>query len=133
MEPSAVIELVAGEVDQMDAVFEFWLAGTFAVIVAIHAVRESLNPRLKLLMAGLYATLTLIALLHTIGDSLQITYLNSFLQESANEYVGAGGFAGALAMLLRYALFTVGALCVVVFIFRYDRWLDQTDRPDQSQ
>ena len=130
MEPSAVIELVAGEVDQMDAVFEFWLAGTFAVIVAIHAIRESLNARLKLLMAGLYIALTLIALFHTVGDSRQISYLNTFLQESANEYVNAGGFAGAAAMLLRFALFTVGALCVVVFIFRYDNWLDEAGNPD---
>ena len=122
MDPMSVLEVVGGEIDQIDAVFEFWLASSFAVGVAIHAVRETVIFRLKIFLAGLYGVLSLIAILHTIGDFLQISYYLSLLDPEVIDMSQIANPPGLAASLLRVSLLLVGSISIMVFIFKYDSW-----------
>ena len=101
---------------------EFWLVATFGVIVAIHATRESTIFRLKLMISFLYSALTVFALLDTIGSFMQIDYLFSLIENDLFDPAQLSNTPAMLASVLRLALYLVGSVIVLIFIFKYDLW-----------
>ena len=118
MEAAEALELMAAEMGQIDTAFQFWLAATFAVVVAAHAVRESIDLSLKTIVTILYLLLTAFSVLKTLGDFQQVAYLA--------EIASAGGYDltteySSLAGLFRFLLYFIATLAVSIYVWTVDR------------
>ena len=122
MNTADILQLVGGEIAQIDSGFEFWLVATFGVVVAIHAIRETILPRLKLMISLLYGALTLFALLETIGSLSQIEYLLSLIRDDQFDPEQLANLSAISSVILRLVIYVVGSISVLVFVFRYDQW-----------
>jgi hypothetical protein len=123
MEAADALELMASEMAQIDAAFQFWLASTFAVIIAIHATRESIEIKLKTTITFLYVLLTIYSLVKTVGDFQQLSYLDSFVMASG---VNLPNDISAIAGLLRFALYGLGSIATILYIWLSAKKVDST-------
>ena len=114
MEPSAVIELLSMEVDQIDSAMEFWLGASFAVILAVHFTTNSLDQRFKLTIALLYVLVTAISVFRILGDISQMNYLTGQLADAGIELPNE--FSG-VAMGLRLTLYALGSAATLAYVF----------------
>jgi len=57
-----------------DAVLQFWISITFALIVGVHFVGSRLSGAMYRLMAGLYALVSVITLARYLGVSFQLIH-----------------------------------------------------------
>jgi len=114
MEPSAVIELLGMEVEQIDSTMEFWLAASFAVILASHFARATLDMKLKIVMSLLYILVTAIAVFRILGDLEQLVFLSRFLQEAGVELPRS---YSQIAMQLRFVLYGFGTVATLAYVF----------------
>ena len=79
MDPAAIRELIALESSQMDASFEYWLAASFAVVVAAYSARESLSRLARFILSGAYVIFTVGTLLKFRADASEIVQMNALL------------------------------------------------------
>ena len=114
MDPAAIRELIALESSQIDASFEYWLAASFAVVVAVHAARGSLSRFARLLLSGAYLVFTIGTLLKFWADVSEITHLNELLVGTALDASTAANWWAASARVFMYLLFSS---MVIAFVF----------------
>ena len=119
MEAAEALELMAAEVSQIDAAFQFWLGSTFAVLVAVHSIRESITTRLKSIVVLLYVLLAMYSVVKSIGDYQQLIYLAEIA--SSKGYELPGDFT-SIAGLIRFALYLVGTISTIIYIWRTRRY-----------
>ena len=118
METAAIVELISMEIDQINATTEFWLTCVFAVIAASHLARDSLNIYLRVTIVVLFSLVTAISAFGLIGDRQQIVWLLGFLTEQGVEPPLT---FSRLAILMRFALFTVGSVAAIGYVFYVGR------------
>ena len=63
MSEQDLYELIAMHVAQIDASFEFWLTISFAVLMAIHIIGNTMKMALRILLCGLYVAASFISIL----------------------------------------------------------------------
>ena len=119
MNEAAIRELLLMHVDQLDSAFEFWLTASFAVLIAIHMTKQTLSHNIKVLICLLYVSTSLIAVLLTIGDVLQIAEFTAQIDSSGDI---AGAVPNSLAMILRFIVYLMGTIAISIAIFRYHSW-----------
>jgi hypothetical protein len=114
MEAADALELMAIEVSQIDTAFQFWLGSTFAVIVAVHSVRENITTRLKLVVVFLYVLLAIYSMVKSVGDFQQLAYLAEIASSQGFEL--PNDFS-AIAGMIRVALYLLGTISTVIYIW----------------
>jgi len=114
IEAADALELMAGEVSQIDAAFQFWLASTFAVIVAAHSIRETMTNRLKATITLLYVLLAIYSLTKSLGDFHQLMYLADFAATQGYELPTE---LNSIAGVIRFLLYFVGTIAAVIFVW----------------
>jgi hypothetical protein len=114
MEAAEALELMAIEVSQIDTAFQFWLGSTFAVVVAIHTVRENITTRLKSIVVLLYVLLAMYSVIKSLGDFQQLTYLAEIASSEGYELPND---LSAIAGMIRVALYLLGTISTVVYIW----------------
>lgn len=62
-----ILQLALYTMELVDAQFEYWLAVTFAVIVASYSARNHLNRRIRLVLSGLYILVTFVFFFRYVG------------------------------------------------------------------
>ena len=114
MEAAEALELMAGEMTQIDTAFQFWMGATFAVIVAVHTIRNSLDIRLRVTISMLYVFLALFSVLKTVGDFEQVSYFAGIAANAghdiSNSYLLAAG-------IFRYVIYGVGTIGAIIFVW----------------
>ena len=115
-------EIIMMHADQIDASFEFWLTVSFGVLIAIHVLKAALVPKIKMVLCGLYVSASLIAIIFTLTDLLQIVRLTAELSFELD-----GGPLNALGTLIRFLVYLVGTTSVAIAIFRYGEWIESID------
>ena len=96
MNESEVHEQIVANIELINASFEFWITGTFAVLVACHFAAEKISPYLYRLIALLYSLLTLTTLLRLFNGTYAAAEYIQRLSELGlppypNTIVGAAG------------------------------------------
>jgi len=114
--------LIMMAADQIDSAFEFWLTISFGVFIAIHITKDSIGTPLKILLCGLYLATSLMAVLLTVGDVLQIQgYAKQLI-------IPFEGRAPSMASdIIRLFVFLGGTVAVATAIFRYSDWTRRKD------
>ncbi len=114
MGAAEALELMAGEMAQIDATFQFWLASTFAMIVAVHTISEGAEMRIKIVLTILYLLLSVYSVTKTVGDFQQLIYLSSF---TASENINMPTDVAGLAGLMRFVIYGLGSISALVFVW----------------
>jgi hypothetical protein len=120
-----ILDLIGTETSQVDAAFEFWLTITFAFVVAAFAARTRFSMRLKLLVSSLYLVASAVFILKYVGDLSAVQTLTATLPETAPNLFN---IPGGLSHLLRFALYVVGTIAAIVYLF-LPGTIDSEDSP----
>jgi hypothetical protein len=119
MSDAEIYEMIMMHADQIDASFEFWLSISFGVLIAVHFLRAALTTKLRMLICTLYAASSLIAILFTFTDLMQIAALHNALSFELE-----GGAFNAFGSMVRLAVYFVGTVTVSLAVFKYENWID---------
>lgn len=119
MSDAELTELILMSADQIDAAFEFWLTISFGVLIAVHITSGTIGIRAKRLMCSLYLAGSVIAILSTLADVIQIATYAERLETPL-----AAGTWNAAVTLLRFIVYMLGTTLIAMSVFRYDAWFD---------
>jgi len=72
-----LIELAPLSVDQINFQFQFWLSITFALITASFVARDHLSKRVRIVLAILYLTTTLLLVSRLVAAGINSTVLTA--------------------------------------------------------
>ena len=114
MEAFEILQLVTAEAEQVDANFEFWLMGSFAVIVAVYAARNSLTMGYKHALATIYVFFCITTAIKFWADVDSISYYEGLLEGSGYTSMRLSNmFAG----WSRIAVMLIGSIIAVTYIY----------------
>lgn len=109
---------------RMDSIFEFWIGGTFAILVAFYFIGNSSTRMLRVIAAFLYAIFS--ALIATRFFSVSGIYVNFRDELIAIDSVGViADWSVELNTILWPTLFFVGTASGLYFIFGGHKLLRQ--------
>ena len=114
MDPSAIRELIALESSQMDASFEYWLAASFAVVVAAYSARYSMNKITQAVLSATYLVFTVGTLIKFSADASEINQLNELL---IGTELDVDTLPIRMAAIARLAMYIVFSSLVIAFVF----------------
>ena len=113
------VELLAAANDiitRMDHAFEFWLSSSFAVVVSFFFIGERAKISIKLLVAFLYGTSSILAI--TRWWLLTGPYFSAGAELSdlgSTLFVGAS--VSTMLLLLYSLIFVIGTIAVISYVF----------------
>lgn len=98
----------------IDSQFNFWMAATFAIVVASHTAGDKLNRAGRLVLVLLYLLACAVFFLRYLAAADQVTY-------AIQELLAAGGQSpspelGSITRLGRQTLLIVGTLFAVIVV-----------------
>jgi hypothetical protein len=105
---------MSDEAGQVDDSLEFWLMGSFAVVVAAHAARESLTSLSRHALVAIYALFCLTTLIKFWADVDSLLYYAQMLEGS--DYT-MNRISNALAGVSRLALYLFGSAGSITYIY----------------
>ena len=114
MNESQIHTQIVANIELMNASFEFWLTGTFAVLVACHFAAEKISVYLYRMILLLYSLITLATLLRFYnGTYAAIEYAQRLTESGFAPYPNSpAGMAGPVIYLI---MIFVGFFGTVVF------------------
>ena len=98
----------------MDASFEYWLAASFAVVVAAYSARDSMNKIIQVVLSTAYLIFTVGTLIKFRADASEINQLNALLIGSE---LNVDTLPNRMAAYARLAMYIVFSSMVVAFVF----------------
>ena len=114
-----------GVFDAWDATFNFWIAATFAVIVAVHAISKTITTNLRWFLLTLYSlfSITMLSRAAVISHESfviggKILELGIPLVPKSDNYLWSATFFFDVSLLL---LFLVGSIGILVYIWSVGR------------
>ena len=113
LEAFEILQLMSDEAAQVDAGLEFWLMGSFAVVVAAHAARESLTPQTRHALAGIYALFCVTTLIKFWADVDSLYYYSRLLEGTDYALVRLSNGAAGVARLTLYLVGSAGSIAYI--------------------
>lgn len=113
-----LFQVFAAQLEVVDRLFEFWITGTFAVILAAHFVGHSLTRGMRYLIAGLYFGLAALLLFRYVSAAAEAAVI---VLELADKGVVRSRFRGhfrEITITLRVILFVVGTSGALYYLLR---------------
>jgi len=117
-------------VSRMDVILEFWISGTFAVLVAFFFVGNRATERLKWLSVSLYFIFSCSMVFRYFQLGAIYTTIRADLEKLGSNYVVPVG-GNIVAAALTIFLLIAGTFITVYFIFRADK-IVQSDSADDT-
>jgi hypothetical protein len=114
LEAFEILQLMADEAGQVDDSLEFWLMGSFAVVVAAHTARESLTPRTRHALAAIYTLFCVTTLIKFWADVDSLLYYAQMFEES--DYT-MNRIPNTIAGVSRLALYLIGSAGSIAYIY----------------
>jgi predicted transcriptional regulator len=114
---------------RMDVTLEFWISGTFAVLVTFFFVGSQVTKRLKWLSVSLYFIFSTVMIYRYFQLGAIYTNIRIDLEQLGSNYmisVGGNSIAASLTMFLLVS----GTLTTVFFIFGKDKILRSDSASD---
>ena len=130
MTQAEMFEVLFLAAEQMNSNFEFWISGTFAIIVAFFFAGQKIPKSYRVLMSILYLIFTAIVFIRFIFASSLLVSARDTLREMNPDLVMEGGLPGDIAGALYLILFIAGTLCTLVFVSRHNKILKELDEDD---
>ena len=129
MNPMEVYEVQNGIMENVNALWELWLGGTFAVIVAFHVGRDSISKLLLVAGSVLYLLASVSIVLRYLAYVSAIGALNNSLIESGFEAYPLPSWFSIPNSLLTFGIFVFGTGATLLFAYgqRKDIQTDETE------
>jgi len=115
MSPAEIYELQIGIIENVNALWELWLGGTFAVIVAFHAGRESITRALFVVGSLLYLSASISIIMRYMAYLAAIGDLNGRLTEAGHSGFPYPDWFPISNSILTLGIFLFGTLATLVF------------------
>ena len=117
MNPMDVYEVQNGIMENVNALWELWLGGTFAVIVAFHVGRDSISKPLLMTGSVLYLLASVSIVLRYLAYVSAIGALNSSLLENGLEAYPLPSWFAIPNSLLTFGIFIFGTIATLFFAY----------------
>ena len=126
MSYSAEIDWVAAWYENYgvwDTTISFWMLGTFAVIIATHALGNRVTPQLSRLLVSLYGAFSLYTLIRMYSIGLEGLYILDQLQMFGVNILPAAVFTSPafFSDIVIWLIITIGTLATAHFIWTAPR------------
>ena len=108
--------------------FQFWIATTFALVVATYAAGEKLPAFVRGILAVIYSMAAAMFYLRYQSATDQVAYYAQLLGEMNSDL--PAGKIGAVTYLRR-AVMLSGSFLAIIFLFA-PRWTRTNERPDNE-
>ena len=125
-------ELLAAAHDaltRMDSVFEFWMSGTFATLVAFYFIGSAAAFRIKLLSSFLYTVFSVLMINRLVSIGITYTAFRDMLIELGSVGV-ISDFALFVNSIFNITIYLSGMAITIYFIFRQKNVLDNSIESD---
>ena len=119
MSEAEVRELILIHAGQIDSAFEFWIAISFGVLVALHIIRgRQVRSSLKFLISGLYGTASISTLALAVADFAAVLHY-ALTVPAQPAFIGIANLVGGS---LKFLALIVGSMAIVISVFQYEKW-----------
>jgi hypothetical protein len=98
----------------IDSQFNFWMAATFAIVVAAHTAGDKLNRTGRLVLVLIYLLACSVFYLRYLGAADQVTYAIKQLLELGRQ--SPSPELGIATRLVRQIVLTIGTIFAVVVV-----------------
>jgi len=110
-----LISILKETSDGISQDFEFFLTGTFALIIVSYTVGERLGKAARVAITGLYLAMVLLLIVRYQGQATQALFVTSALREMKSDYPTLDI---VVLMWSRRFIFVAGALVAVYSLFK---------------
>jgi hypothetical protein len=117
MNPMEIYEVQNGIMENVNSLWELWLGGTFAVIVAFHVGRDSISKALFVIGSVLYLLASISIVMRYLAYVAAIGELNSSLIENGLDGYPFPSWFPISNSLLTLAIFLFGTVATLVFAY----------------
>ena len=107
--------LVTEQQNLISSIWQYWLACTFAFIVAFHAGRNSITKELTGIGCGLYFLVSVAAILRYLRTILFTRELNSRMIDSGFEPITTNFILGLGVSITSITVFVLGTVVSIAF------------------
>lgn len=115
---------------RMDVIFQFWISGTFAVLITFYFIRDNASNLVKRVSAALYSIFTLLMI--NRWGSVSFIYRDIRIELLEMDSIGViDNTADWVNAFLWPAIFIIGTVSALYFIFAHDNLLHR-DRDDDT-
>ena len=121
--PAELLEITIALAEATGLQYQYWLAASFATIVATYSAGQKLNITLKTGIAFLYVLASVLFALLYISNLIRF---NLFTQQLAAHGIDFSSNFGTAITVLRFLVWSVGTALTIWFIFYRHR--TETDR-----
>ena len=130
MTESELLSVCHQLVTRMDVTLEFWISGTFAVLVTFFFVGNRATTKLKWLSVTLYFIFSCSMIFRYFQLGAIYTIIRTDLEQLGSNYIFSAGGNITAAVLTIFLLIT-GTLITAFFIFGKDK-IVQSDTTDNA-
>lgn len=112
--------IISEQLHLISSIWEYWLASTFAFIVAFHAGRKSITKPLAFIGCGLYMMASVAAILRYVRTVGKINLLNERMTNEGFELLVTNVVVTLGQTLFSMATFILGSIAAVSYaIYQY--------------
>ena len=115
MDPTGIYEVQVALMGAISGLWELWLGGTFALVVAFHFGRDSVSLPLVTVCCVLYLAATVTVALRYIAYSTAIGFYNQKLSDAGFDQFPIPDWFGIPTGIITLATFTFGTLAALYF------------------
>ena len=119
--PIEELTFVYTVIEAQDRLYEFWLTGTFAVIIAAHFTSERMSKQLFALLIITYISFAVATMLRFLATNARLSDAQDLIREIDPGAINPfGAFAGA-SIPISFLIGTVGTILYLVSSYRKNR------------
>ena len=116
--PIEELTFVYTVIEAQDRLYEFWLTGTFAVIIAAHFASERMTKQLFALLIITYISFAVATMLRFLATNARLNDAQDLIREVDPGAVNAFGAFASASIPISFLIGTVGAIFYLVSSYR---------------
>ena len=116
--PIEELTFVYTVIEAQDRLYEFWLTGTFAVIIAAHFASERMTKQLFALLIVTYISFAAATMFRYVATNARLMDAQNLIREIDPDAVNVFGSAASLSIPASFLIGTIGAMYFLVSSYR---------------
>lgn len=119
--PADFYEVQTGLIELMDSNLEFWMASTFAIVLAFHFAGDQISRLMKAIVIFVYVTAAILFSVRIASLGNTFGQLNEMLIKGGAEPWPQDDVFVGLILMLRLLLVSVGTIATVWYVIKAGR------------
>jgi len=119
--PIEELTFVYTVIEAQDRLYEFWLTGTFAVIIAAHFTSERMSKQLFALLIITYISFAVATMLRFLATDARLSDAQDLIREIDPGAINPFGAFAVASIPISFLIGTVGTIFYLVSSYRKNR------------